>query len=115
MAADLEKMLAAFVPAGVQFVLIGGWAAALHGSARSTVDVDLVYRRSPENVRSLVAALRPHHPYLRGAPAGLPFVFDVRAIRMGLNFTLTSSLGDLDLLGEVTGGGGYDDLMALSQ
>ena len=29
----------------------------------------------------------------------------------GLNFTLTTSLGDLDLLGEVVGGGGYRDLL----
>ena len=30
----------------------------------------------------------------------------------GLNFTLVTSLGDIDLLGEIPGGGGYDDLKA---
>lgn len=52
---------------------------------------------------------------LRGAPPGLPFAFDVGTIRRGLNFTLTTGLGDLDLLGEVTGGGDYDALLSHSQ
>jgi hypothetical protein len=69
-----------------------------------------VYRRSPDNLPRLVSALAPIQPYLRGAPAGLPFVFDLDTLRRGLNFTLTTSMGDLDLLGEVTGGGTYDDL-----
>ena len=110
MAADLERVLAVLVPARVQFIVIGGWAAALHGSARSTLDVDAVYGRSRENIRALVAALRPYEPYLRGAPPGLPFTFDERTVRVGLNFTLSTTLGSLDLLGEVTGGGPYEAL-----
>jgi hypothetical protein len=53
----------------------------------------------------LVDALAPHHPYLRGAPPGLPFQWDTATLARGLNFTLTTSLGDIDLLGEITGGG----------
>jgi predicted nucleotidyltransferase len=41
----------------------------------------------------------------------LPFVLDVATLRNGLNFTLTTRLGDLDLLGEVVGGGAYRDLL----
>jgi hypothetical protein len=48
---------------------------------------------------------------LRGAPPGLPFQWDERTIRGGLNFTLITNLGELDLLGEITGGGGYDALL----
>jgi hypothetical protein len=58
----------------------------------------------------LVAALSPHQPYLRGAPPGLPFEWSAKTIHSGLNFTLTTALGDLDLLGEVTGGGTYERL-----
>ena len=114
MAADLERVLAVLVPPRIQFIVIGGWAAALHGSARSTLDVDVVYGRSRENIRALVAALQPHEPYLRGAPPGLPFSFDERTVRMGLNFTLSTSLGSLDLFGEVAGGGSYDALLPRS-
>jgi hypothetical protein len=38
----------------------------------------------------------------------LPFRFDAPTIQRGLNFTLTTDLGDIDLLGEVAGIGGYD-------
>ncbi|HVF85117.1 MAG TPA: hypothetical protein VM821_03985 [Abditibacteriaceae bacterium] len=55
---------------------IGGLAAAAHGTARVTYDVDVVYNRSPKNLRKLVAALTPYAPYLRGAPANLPFLWD---------------------------------------
>jgi hypothetical protein len=70
-----------------------------------------VYRRSRENLQRLVLALAPYHPYLRGAPAGLPFRWDAATIERGLNFTLTTTVGDIDLLGEVTGGGRYEDLL----
>lgn len=50
-------------------------------------------------------------PYLRGAPEGLPFTWDVETLAAGLNFTLTTTLGDLDLLGEIAGGGGYRKLV----
>jgi hypothetical protein len=63
----------------------------------------------------LADALAPHSPYLRGAPPGLPFRWDADTIRRGLNFTLTTSFGDLDLLGEIAGGGGYLDLLADSE
>src|SRR5207247_6822562 len=58
-----------------------------------------------------VETLKPFAPYLRGAPPGLPFALDPPTLRNGLNFTLTTRLGDLDLLGEVVGGGGYRDLL----
>jgi hypothetical protein len=91
-------------------VIVGGAAATAHGSARLTQDLEVVYERSPENLARLARALAPHEPYLRGAPPGLPFVFDLGTLQRGLNFTLTSKLGDIDLLGEIAGGGGYAEL-----
>ena len=69
-----------------------------------------MYDRSPENLRRLTAAVAPLSPYLRGAPPGLPFTFDERTLAAGMNFTLVTRVGDLDLLGEIAGGGGYDAL-----
>ena len=97
--------------AGVNFIVVGGVAATGHGSARLTSDLDIVYRRTTENITRLVLALAPLNPYLRGAPPGLPFRWSDETIKKGLNFTLVTSLGALDLLGEITGGGGYDDLL----
>jgi len=105
--AELLRLLAG---AGVEFIVVGGVAAAAHGAARTTLDLDVVYRRNPENIRRLIAALAPIRPYPRGAPLGLPFLWEERTVENGLNFTLTTEHGDLDLLGEITAGGSYDDL-----
>src|SRR5262249_505344 len=51
-------------------------------------------------------------PYPRGAPPGLPFQWDERTVENGLNFTLVTRLGSLDLFGEVAGGGTYQQLLS---
>lgn len=105
---QLETLLAALAQAEVSFVIIGGVAATIHGSARLTNDLDVVYERSNANHEKLAAALAPFEPYLRGAPPGLPFRFDAATIRRGLNFTLRTSAGDIDVLGEISGVGTYE-------
>lgn len=107
---DLLGFVRVLSGAGVQYIIVGGVAAGIHGALRTTLDLDIVYARDPGNVARLVAALAPFHPYLRGAPPGLPFQLDAETILGGLNFTLTTSLGDLDLIGEITGGGRYEAL-----
>jgi len=107
---DFKTVVRVLAEGGVEFIVVGGLAATLHGSARLTSDVDVVYRRTRENITRLVLALTPYHPYLRGAPPGLPFRWDAQTVERGLNFTLTTGIGDLDLLGEIVGGGGYDGL-----
>ena len=107
---DFEALLRALGAEGVRFIVIGGAAATAHGSARLTTDLDVIYARDADNIRRLVAALAPFKPYLRGAPPGLPFVWDERTVRHGLNFTLDTSAGPIDVLGEIVAGGGYEDL-----
>lgn len=107
---DFESLLGALGRYRVEFIIVGGVAATVHGSARLTQDLDVVYRRTPANITALVNALRPFDPYLRGAPPGLPFRFDEATVRYGLNFTLTTSLGPIDLFGEIAGGGNYEAL-----
>jgi hypothetical protein len=112
---DFARLLAALTRADVEFIIIGGFAATAHGSAHVTVDLDIVYRRTPENIARLAGALKPLGPYLRGAPSGLPFEFDADTIERGLNFTLVTAAGDLDVLGEVAGGGTYEALLPRSE
>lgn len=112
---DFERLLSVLTTAGVEFIVIGGFAATAHGSAHTTVDLDVVYRRTPDNLGRLAGALGPLRPYLRGAPAGLPFRLDPDTLRQGLNFTLVTEAGDLDLLGEATGGGTYEALLPHSE
>ena len=107
----LETLLRSLDDAGVQFIIVGGVAARAHGSSRLTDDLDIVYARDPVNLTRIISALSPHRPYLRGAPPGLPFEWSAETLRAGLNFTLTTAVGAIDLLGELTGGGGYADLI----
>lgn len=107
---NFERLLGTLSDAGVEYILVGGFAATLHGSARVTFDLDVVYARDAGNITRLAAALSPLEPYLRGAPPGLPFRWDAETIRRGLNFTLTTTLGPLDVFGEITGGGTYESL-----
>ena len=106
----IERLLGALADAGVEFILVGGVAARAHGSARITHDIDVCYARSPQNLERIVQALAPFKPYLRGAPPGLPFEWSAATLKAGLNFTLTTTVDSIDLLGELTGGGRYEDL-----
>ena len=112
---DYTKIIPTLVQAKIKFIVIGGVAAIVHGSARTTFDLDVVYSRDPQNIRRLVQALEPFSPYLRDVPEGLPFIFDEKTVQKGLNFTLNTELGYLDLLGEIVGGGAYEDLLPHSQ
>lgn len=101
---EFTRLLETLVAAEVEFIVVGGVAATVHGSSRLTQDLDVVYARDAANIGRVVAALAPLNPYLRGAPPGLPFRWDVETVEAGLNFTLVTSSGDLDLLGEIVGG-----------
>ena len=115
MSVGFERLLQVLHTAGVKFVLIGGLAMVAHGSATLTGDVDICYARDPENLERLARALATFHPRLRGAPPDLPFRLDSSTLRAGLNFTLTTDLADLDLLGEVLGLGMYESAHAASE
>lgn len=106
---DFRGIIQRLTDAEVEFVLIGGLAVIAHGHVRTTVDMDICYSRTPANLARLVRALAPLQPRLRDAPPELPFFWDEQTLKNGTNFTLVTSFGDLDLLGEVTGIGNFAD------
>lgn len=112
---DAAAIVRGLLDQGVEFVVVGGLAMIAHGSAYLTKDLDICYHRAPGNLAALVTALAPLHPYLRGAPPGLPFRLDVPTLQAGLNFTLTTACGEVDLLGEVSGIGTYERALAQSE
>jgi predicted nucleotidyltransferase len=107
---DLETIVNRLAGGGIRFVIVGGVAATVHGSSYITDDLDICYARDKTNLALLAEALAPLNPRLRGAPAELPFKWDAETLRMGLNFTLRTDLGDLDLLGEIIGIGPYEQV-----
>ena len=112
---DVQKLLRRLTERNVDFVVIGGMAMITHGAATVTEDLDVCYSRDDRNLTALADAICPFHPNLRGAPADLPFRFDHPTIKAGLNFTLTTDLGNVDFMGEVAGIGGYDRVCKLAE
>jgi hypothetical protein len=112
MVTDFRKLVETLAENEVEFVIVGGVALVLQGSPRTTVDLDICYSRNPANLERLAIALAPYQPTLRGAPPDLPFRLDADTIRTGLNFTLCTSIGDIDLMGEITGVGDYVQVAA---
>src|SRR5690348_14897672 len=111
---QLGGIVQALCDAGLEFVIIGGVAATLHGSASVTYVLDICYSRAPLNLSRMADALRPFHPRLRDFPAGLPFLWDETTLPNGTVFTLQTDLGQVDLLAEVAGVGTYEQALAQS-
>jgi len=110
-----EEIIKALVAAKVRFVVIGGVAATIQGSARFTNDIDICYDTADDNVERLAALFSGWHPYLRGVERGLPFVFDARAFRITPIMTLTTDKGDIDVLDAVPGVGDYAAVFKASE
>lgn len=105
---DALKLL---VDHGVAFVIVGGVAAGLHGSPMVTFDLDICYRRDPDNLERLAAALQSIHARLRGVEEDVPFLLDPETLEKGDCFTFVTDLGPLDVLGTPAGTQGYGDLV----
>ena len=111
---DLEKAITSLANNNVDYVIVGGVAITLHSSGYITRDLDFCYSREKSNISRLYAALAPFDPGPRNWPVGLRFIFDEGSLRSGTNSTFETSIGDIDLLGEVKGIGDYKDALANS-
>lgn len=107
---DPVALLERLAAAGVEFVLIGGVAARLHGSPTLTRDVDICHDATPENLERLSQVLRGLGARLRGVDDDVPFLLDPRALAAGANFTFATDAGDLDILAAPAGVSGYREL-----
>lgn len=106
----IEKILEALVNSEAHFVVVGAYGAILQGSTVRTDDLDVCYERTAENYKKIARALSPFHPRLRGLPENLKAPFDEHTLAHGTNFTLTTDIATVDLLGELSGVGGYRQL-----
>jgi hypothetical protein len=107
---SFRSQIQALVRAEVRFVVVGGVAAGLHGLARVTFDLDICYDPAPDNRARLAALLRSLKAYPRGVERGLPFLVDARQLEITPVLTLTTSLGDLDIMDRVAGVGEFRDV-----
>jgi len=114
-AADLQALLAKLCDAGVEFIIVGGAAAVMQGAPITTNDLDIVHRRTPENVTRLLEVLRRIDATMRYdfAHRGLRPTAEMLAGRGQIN--LSTSLGPLDPLCQLDEGKGYDELLPHSE
>ncbi|MBX3288503.1 MAG: nucleotidyltransferase [Acidobacteria bacterium] len=108
---NLFEIARRFSEAGADFVIVGGVAIRSHGGNYITEDLDICYSRTRDNLKKIADVLTPLKPRPRGIDDNLPFVFDWSTLQHGTNFTFKTTMGDVDLLGEVKGLGIYDDLV----
>jgi len=111
---ELKKAIKSLSENNVDFVIVGGVALKLHSSAYVTLDLDFCYARTKENLAKIVSALEPFNPRPRDFPENLPYFFDERSLQNATNFTFQTSIGDIDLLGEVAGVGTYSEVKLMS-
>ena len=107
---DPTRLLGALVDRRVDFVVIGGVAAVLHGSARNTFDLDICFASDPDNLEALGSTLVGLRAQLRGVSEAVPFMPDAAALRRVEVLTLTTTAGDLDVLRAPSGAPRYDVL-----
>lgn len=112
--ADLDALIEALVQAGVEFIVIGGAAAVLHGAPTTTWDLDIVHRRSAENIDLLQQLLEELHAVVRD-PAGRELRPRREHLEAEGQLQLLTDLGPMDLLGILHDGRDYDQLLGHSQ
>ncbi|HUR79862.1 MAG TPA: hypothetical protein VM733_03800 [Thermoanaerobaculia bacterium] len=98
MSFDPVRILTRLHADGVDFVLIGGIAARVHGSPTLTNDLDICYRRTRENCTRLAATLQALDARLRDLPDKLAAPVDVSTLWQGQNFTFVTAAGFFDCL-----------------
>jgi len=94
----------------VDFIIVGGVCAVLHGAPVTTFDLDLVHSRTPDNLEYLMSALKKLGAYYRGRGEQrlMPRLSDISSTGHQL---LMTEYGPLDLLGTIGIGHDYEDLL----
>lgn len=109
------KILQRLIEYEIEFVVIGGVAALVHGSTIVTRDVDICLRFDERNLKALGTALGPLNPKHRITPQRLPFEITDQNWSMFKNIYLETDWGKLDCLGNVSGLGDFDEVFSRSQ
>jgi len=110
---DLGRLLLVLSEERVEFIIVGGVAAALQGAPVLTQDVDILYRIEDGNLERLERALTTLHAVARGDPRNLPFGRSQLATTG--HKLATTDAGALDVLGSINDSVLYDDLIGSSE
>ena len=112
--ADLEALLRALVDAGVEFIVVGGAAAVIHGAPVTTQDLDIVPRQDDAGISRLLAALRSLDTRFRPVKPERDIAPDESHLRGQGQLNLITTHGPLDILLRLHDARGYDELLPRS-
>jgi predicted nucleotidyltransferase len=112
---SLSDLLLRLAESGVDFVVVGGFAGVLHGSAYVTRDLDICAVLTPENIERLREALRDLHPLHRMTPQRLSFLQTPKIGESVNNLYLQTDWGMVDILSVVLGLGNFERLKAKAE
>jgi predicted nucleotidyltransferase len=107
---DLTILLKRLADSGVDFVIVGGFAAVTHGSSQVTRDIDICAVLSPENIVRIREALRDWHPKHRLTPQRISFLDHPKDDTPVSNLYLETDHGVVDILSSVLGVGDFERL-----
>ncbi len=108
--AGFAEILSRLADHEVDFIVVGMTAGVLQGAPVTTIDLDIVHKRTAENVQKLLRALDTLHARYRHDPRGLKPT-PSHLLSEGHQL-LSTAHGDLDCLGAIDAGRSYDDLVA---
>ncbi len=98
----------------MDFVIVGGLAGVAHGFSYVTEDVDVCAPLNPSNVRKIILALRGLSPCFRMTPHRRPLPDTPEGLAGFKSLYLVADWGQVDFLSEITGAGGYNDVLRQS-
>lgn len=105
-----DEILRRLTARGVDFVVIGGIAGVLHGSAQATFDLDICFATDDGNLEALGAVLVDLNARLKGVRDDVPFTPDAHTLRQVEVLTMDTDAGELDVLARPSGAPRYDVL-----
>jgi predicted nucleotidyltransferase len=112
---DYRKLLTRLVESEVRFVIIGGFAAVVYGSSIVTEDLDLCVPFDRENMDRLLTALAGTNPGHRLIGESRSLDETAEKLSSFKNLYLSTDLGTIDFLAEVSGVGRYEEALKNSE
>lgn len=107
---DFERVLKALTEHKVDFIVVGGVCAALHGASVTTLDLDIVHSRDADNLDRLTQTLTELDAYYREHPPHR-FVPEAQRLASPGHHLLMTNAGPVDVLGTLAGGRDYAQLL----
>ena len=115
MSSDFLNLLERLVNAGVDFVVIGGFAGIVHGCTYVTQDIDICCDFSPATLLMLQRAISDLHPVHRMTPKRKKLKLTELTCGQFKNLYLDTDIGQLDCLSFIDGLGDYSQVKGESE